>query len=283
MRLKVGAWNSCTWRELCLAICRRHEAIMTRGGRSLACSKDSGELRAVTRGCRQRSAPIHVTRRTHQTSEAHRAAFAWTVSDDDRPPVRPSFDLLFGDGTPRVAPALSFHILVRSHERFTCAFFLIGLRNAAHATSENRFTVSAGKSCATEVGARCTHLSIVVVWAKWALALGWTAHARTGTAAGREPAATYHVVYARQASPRRRPDADPRARARVRRVGTAVGAACAAACALWAPTTETLRQSRKYRDAARRPRACPERREARRWTHARGLYRGRGARLYQLP
>jgi hypothetical protein len=97
MRLKVGAWHSCTWRELCLAICRRHEAIMTRGGRSLARSKDSGELRAVTRGCRQRSAPIHVTRRTHQTSEAHRAAFAWTVPDDVRPPVRPSFDLLFGD------------------------------------------------------------------------------------------------------------------------------------------------------------------------------------------
>ncbi len=46
---------------------------------------------------------------------------------------------------------------------------------------------------------------------------------------------------------------------------------------LWAPTTETLRQSRKYRDAARRPQACPERREARRWTHARG-YRERGAR-----
>ena len=123
MRLKVGAWNSCTWRELCLAICRRHEAIMTRGGRSLACSKDSGELRAVTRGCRQRSAPIHVTRRTHQTSEAHRAAFAWTVSDDDRPPVRPSFDLLFGDGR-RASRLRCRFIFLRSHERFTGAFFV---------------------------------------------------------------------------------------------------------------------------------------------------------------
>lgn len=192
MRLKVGAWNSCTWRELCLAICRRHEAIMTRGGRSLACSKDSGELRAVTRGCRQRSAPIHVTRRTHQTSEAHRAAFAWTVSDDDRPPVRPSFDLLFGDGTPRVAPALSFHILEIARTFYLCVFRL-GLRNAAHATSENRFTVSAGKSCATEVGARCTHLIIVVVWAKWALA-GRPTHARARRpAVSRPPHTTWYT------------------------------------------------------------------------------------------
>jgi len=122
MRLKVGAWNSCTWRELCLAICRRHEAIMTRGGRSLACSKDSGELRAVTRGCRQRSAPIHVTRRTHQTSEAHRAAFAWTVSDDDRPPVRPSFDLLFGDDAARRACVVVSYSCEIARTFYQCVF-----------------------------------------------------------------------------------------------------------------------------------------------------------------
>ena len=75
---------------------------------------------------------------------------------------------------------------------YRCVFRL-GLRNAAHATSENRFTVSAGKSCATEVGARCTHLVIVVVWAKWALA-GRPTHARARRpAVSRPPHTTWYT------------------------------------------------------------------------------------------
>jgi hypothetical protein len=94
------------------------------------------------------------------------------------------------------------------------------------------------------------------------MGFGWTAHARTGTAAGREPAATYHVVYARQASPRRRPDADPRARARVRRVGTAVGAGAPqpVRCGHRPPirfgkveSTETLRDAREPVPSDARP------------------------------
>ena len=116
------------------------------------------------------------------------------------------------------------------------------------------------------------------------MGFGWTAHARTGTAAGREPAATYHVVYARQASPRRRPDADPRARARVRRVGTAVGAPQPVRCGHRPPrrfgkveSTETLRDAREPVPSDARPGGglTPEvYTEGEAW---------RGARLYQLP